>query len=159
MKAVLQRVKEASVAVAGATIASIGAGWLVLLGVSGSDSEQDADFIADKILSLRGFADADGKMNLSVQDRGGAILVISQFTLYGDCRKGRRPSFGQAAKGEAAKALYEHLLTTLRASTLEIAQGQFGADMQVALINDGPVTLIVDSPDRPRPSSEQQQQR
>lgn len=146
MKAVLQRVTEASVTVAGEVTGSIGPGWVVLLGVAASDSEQDADFIADKILGLRGFADDSGKMNLSVADKGGQILIISQFTLYGDCRKGRRPSFSGAAKGEQAEALYEYLICKVQASDLDVQKGRFGADMKVALVNDGPVTLIVDSP-------------
>lgn len=146
MKAILQRVTGASVSVAGDELSRIGRGWLVLLGVAVGDGSADAAYIADKIMGLRCFTDSDGKMNLSVKDIGGELLVISQFTLYGDCRKGRRPSFSAAARPAEAEALYEEVITRLEASGLTIGRGRFGADMQVELINDGPVTLIVDSP-------------
>lgn len=148
MRAVLQRVREASVTVDGEMLAAIGGGWLVLVGVATEDSERDADYIADKIQGLRAFADENGKMNLSVTDQQGEVLIISQFTLYGDCRKGRRPSFAGAAGGEHAKALYEYLARKVQDSGLSVKTGRFGADMMVALVNDGPVTLIVDSPVR-----------
>lgn len=146
MRAVLQRVLEASVTVGGERIAAIGRGWLVLLGVGTEDSEGDADYIANKIKGLRAFGDENGQMNLSVTDVEGQVLIISQFTLYGDCRKGRRPSFSKAARGEHAEALYEYLARKVQDSGLAVKTGRFGADMKVSLVNDGPVTLIVDSP-------------
>lgn len=146
MKAVLQRVREASVTVDGEVKGAISRGWLVLLGVAAEDGEAEAKFIADKIIGLRCFPDDEGKMNRSVADIGGELLIISQFTLYGDCRKGRRPSFSRAAKGELAEALYQRVIALVKSSGLKVEQGQFGADMKVQLINDGPVTLIVDSP-------------
>lgn len=149
MKAILQRVTGASVSVAGEELSRIGQGWLVLLGVKEGDGSADAAYMADKILGLRCFTDSDGKMNLSVKDIGGELLVISQFTLYGDCRKGRRPSFSTAARPAEAEALYEEVIARLEASGLTIGRGRFGADMQVQLTNDGPVTLIIDSPAAP----------
>lgn len=145
MRALLQRVTEARVVVDGAVTGEIGPGLLVLLGVSKSDSEADADFVAQKILNLRIFEDEQGKMNLSVVDTGGALLVVSQFTLYGDCRKGRRPSFDDAAQAEQARALYEHFVSATRRSGLQVETGIFQAHMSVTLTNDGPVTLIVES--------------
>lgn len=127
---------------------AISIGLLVFLGVSKSDSEKDADYLAEKILGLRIFPDADGKMNVNVGDSGGGILVISQFTLYGDCRKGRRPSFDDAARPELAQHLYEYFLAALRQRGLTPASGIFQAEMQVSLTNDGPVTFLLESPQR-----------
>ena len=144
MRAVIQRVTEARVEVDHAVTGEIAAGLLVLLGVSKEDTEADADFLAAKILNLRIFEDDQGKMNRSVLDTGGALLLVSQFTLYGDCRKGRRPSFDDAAPAEQARALYEHFVTIARRS-VRVETGVFQAHMSVSLINDGPVTLIVES--------------
>jgi len=145
MRAILQRVSEARVQIDGATVGEIGRGLLVLLGVTKSDTAEQARWLADKIVSLRIFNDADGKMNLDVAEVGGAILVVSQFTLYGDCSKGRRPSFIDAAPPETAIPLYEEFINAVKAHGLPTATGRFGAMMQVSLINDGPVTLILDS--------------
>jgi D-aminoacyl-tRNA deacylase len=145
MRAVLQRVTEARVMVDQAVTGEIGPGLLVLLGVSKLDKEADAEFIAGKVLNLRIFSDEQGKMNRSIVDTGGALLVVSQFTLYGDCRKGRRPSFDDAAPAAQARALYEHFITIARRS-LRVETGVFQAEMSVTLTNDGPVTLIVESP-------------
>jgi D-tyrosyl-tRNA(Tyr) deacylase len=145
MRALLQRVTEARVTVDEVIAGEIGAGLLVLLGVSKPDTEADAEFVAQKVLNLRIFEDDQGKMNRSVLDIGGALLVVSQFTLYGDCRKGRRPSFDGAAPAEQARTLYEHFVTVARRSGLKIETGVFQAHMTVSLINDGPVTLIVES--------------
>jgi D-tyrosyl-tRNA(Tyr) deacylase len=140
MRAVVQRVRQASVVIAGQTVGSIGPGLLVLLGVAPGDGSAQAEWMADRVAGLRIFADAEGKMNRSVRDVGGGVLVVSQFTLYGDASKGRRPSFLGAARPELAEPLY-----TLVADRLEAARGVFGADMQVSLVNDGPVTLILES--------------
>jgi D-tyrosyl-tRNA(Tyr) deacylase len=145
MRAVLQRVTEARVIVDQAVTGEIGPGLLVFLGVSKLDTEADAEFVAQKTLNLRIFSDEQGKMNRSILDTGGALLVVSQFTLYGDCRKGRRPSFDDAAPAGQARALYEHFVTIARRS-LRVETGIFQADMAVSLTNDGPVTLIVESP-------------
>ena len=145
MRALLQRVTEARVIVDAAVTGEIGPGLLVFLGVSKLDTEADAEFLAAKILNLRIFEDANEKMNRSLLDTGGALLVVSQFTLYGDCRKGRRPSFDAAAPAEQARALYEHFVTITRRSNLQVATGIFQAHMSVSLTNDGPVTLIVES--------------
>jgi D-aminoacyl-tRNA deacylase len=144
MRAVVQRVSQASVTVDGETTGSIGCGMLIFLGVCNSDSEDDAAKLADKIYNLRFFNDGSGKMNLSCADTDGQILVISQFTLYGDCRKGRRPSYSDAAGPETAKPLYESFVAALRREDVKVATGVFGAMMNVSLINDGPVTLIVE---------------
>ena len=145
MRAVVQRVASASVEVAGATVGRIDQGLLVLLGVGQPDIEQDARYLADKVAGLRIFEDPDGKMNLDVAEIGGAVLAISQFTLYGDCRKGRRPGFSGAAPPERANELYEYFITCLKQHGLSVATGIFQADMQVSLVNDGPVTLLLDS--------------
>ncbi len=145
MRACLQRVSRASVAVEGTIIGQIGAGLLVLLGVATDDTAADADYLAEKIAGLRVFEDADGKMNLSLAEQGGAMLVVSQFTLYGDCRKGRRPSFTDAAPPELAEALYERFVTQVRALGIPVETGRFRAMMQVELVNDGPVTLLLES--------------
>ena len=145
MRAVVQRVQKASVHVDGQEIGTIGAGLLVFLGVTHADTEADARYLADKICGLRIFEDADDKMNLSVQDTGGSILSVSQFTLFGDCRRGRRPSFTDAARPEQGQALYEAFNEALRANGLQVATGQFQAHMEVSLVNDGPVTMLLDS--------------
>ena len=139
MRAVVQRVSEASVTVDGEVVGQIGAGLLVLLGVHRDDGEREADRIAEKLLALRVFPDDEGRMNRSVTDVGGELLCVSQFTLYGDTRKGTRPSFGDAAPGELAEPLYERVRAKLGA-----AGGTFGAHMDVWLVNDGPVTLVVE---------------
>jgi len=145
MRAVVQRVSRASVTVEGNVVGQIGAGLLVLLGVAGGDDEEAADYLAEKIAGLRLFEDAAGKMNLSVKEAGGAVLAISQFTLYGDVRRGRRPSFDAAAPPGHAKQLYEHFLSRIRAEGLRCESGIFQAMMQVELVNDGPVTILLDS--------------
>ena len=145
MKAVLQRVSRASVTVDGALVGKISRGLLVLLGVEQGDTESDAQQLADKTVQLRIFDDADGKMNLALPDVGGAVLVVSQFTLLGDCRKGRRPSFIQAAPPEVAERLYEHFIAAVGVQKIPIQSGRFRAMMDVELVNDGPVTLILDS--------------
>jgi D-aminoacyl-tRNA deacylase len=149
MRAVLQRVTEARVEVEGAITGEIGAGLLVLLGMAKSDTTADADYLADKILNLRIFSDESGKMNRSLLETGGALLVVSQFTLYGDCRKGRRPGFDQAAPAEQAVSLYNHFIAAARRTGLRVETGVFQATMAVSLTNDGPVTLIVESPAAP----------
>lgn len=145
MRAVLQRVREARVEVEEKVVGAIGPGLLVLLGVARSDSGADADYLAAKIAGLRIFPDQEGKMNRSVADAGGALLVVSQFTLYGDCRKGRRPSFDLAAPPEQARALYEYFVEACRRTAVPVVTGTFQASMSVYLVNDGPVTLICDS--------------
>lgn len=145
MRAVVQRVSRASVAVDGKVVGAIERGLLVLLGVQREDAAKDADYLVDKILGLRVFPDEDGKMNLSVGEVGGGVLVISQFTLYGDCRRGKRPSFDLAAPLEQAKELYEYFVQAAREAGTPIESGIFQAYMAVELINDGPVTIILDS--------------
>ena len=144
MRAVLQRVSEASVSVDGNVTGSIGFGMVILLGVSASDSEELAAKLADKIYNLRFFNDENRKMNLSCADVGGEILVISQFTLFGDCRKGRRPSYTDAAAPELAERLYRYFVGHLRKEDVKVETGIFGAMMKVSLVNEGPVTLIVE---------------
>lgn len=145
MRAVLQRVSEARVTVDGATIGAIGGGWLVLLGAGADDADADADWMARKIAELRVFEDEAGKMNRSVEEAGGAVLLVSQFTLYADMRKGRRPSFTGAMAPDAAARLVDRVAAALRARGLTVATGQFGATMDVALVNHGPVTIALDS--------------
>lgn len=146
MKVLVQRVSQASVTVDGETIGQIDQGLLLLVGFGPGDDEQALRFCAEKCANLRIFADDEGKMNRSLLDIGGGVLCISQFTLYGDCRKGRRPSFTAAAPPEKAEALYEHFLAILAAQGLKPERGVFGAYMQIEIHNDGPVTLMVESP-------------
>ncbi|MFN0166660.1 MAG: D-aminoacyl-tRNA deacylase [Bryobacteraceae bacterium] len=148
MRVVIQRVSEASVTVDGSITGAIGRGLLVLVGVSKTDTHRDADFLAEKVTGLRIFPDDAGKMNLSVVDIGGGVLVVSQFTLYGDIRKGRRPSFDQAAGPTEARALYEYFVETLRSRLARVETGVFQAMMSVSLVNEGPVTILCDSGDR-----------
>ncbi|HEX4609935.1 MAG TPA: D-aminoacyl-tRNA deacylase [Urbifossiella sp.] len=148
MRAVIQRVRRAAVTVGSEPVGAVGAGWLVLLGVAPTDTPAEAVWLADKVANLRAFEDEAGKMNRSVLDAGGGVLVVSQFTLYGDCRKGRRPSFTGAAPPAVAEPLYERFAAELRAVGLPVATGRFGADMQVELVNDGPVTFVLDTADR-----------
>jgi D-tyrosyl-tRNA(Tyr) deacylase len=145
MRAVLQRVSRASVTVDGQVVGAIEAGWLLLLGVAAGDDAEDVEKLADKVRHLRAFEDEQGKMNRSVHDAGGAVLVVSQFTLLADCRGGRRPSFTEAADPETAERLYLHFVDTLRASGLKTDTGTFRAMMKVELVNDGPVTFLLDS--------------
>lgn len=146
MRVVIQRVSRAKVTVAGEIVGEIARGWLVLLGVAPADTTKQVDWLAEKVANLRAFDDADGKMNLSVQDVGGSVLVVSQFTLYGDCQKGRRPGFTGAAPPAIAEPLYEQFVTALKMLGVPVATGRFAADMQVELVNDGPVTFVIDSP-------------
>jgi D-tyrosyl-tRNA(Tyr) deacylase len=148
MRAVIQRVRRAHVEVDGEVTGAIEAGLVVLLGISRDDSSADADYLVDKIAGLRIFQDDDGKMNRSLRDTAGRLLVISQFTLYGDCTKGRRPSFDRAAPAGDARTLYDYFVSTARSSGIPTETGKFQATMAVHLINDGPVTLICDSPPR-----------
>ena len=145
MRAVLQRVCRAKVTVGDETTGEIAAGWLVLLGVAPADSRAEVEWLAEKVANLRAFPDADGKMNRSVLEVGGAVLAVSQFTLYGDCRRGRRPGFTGAAPPEVAEPLYEAFVTALKALGVPTATGRFAADMQVELVNDGPVTFVIDT--------------
>jgi D-tyrosyl-tRNA(Tyr) deacylase len=145
MRALLQRVTRASVVVEGSVVGEIGSGLLILLGVAKPDTIADAELLAEKVLNLRVFQDADGKMNRSLLDTGGSLLVVSQFTLYGDCRKGRRPGFDTAAPAEQARALYESFVEIARRSGLHVETGMFQAHMEVALVNDGPVTLMLET--------------
>jgi D-tyrosyl-tRNA(Tyr) deacylase len=145
MRALIQRVTQARVEVDGNTVGEIGAGLLVLLGIEQSDSTVDADYLVRKMIDLRIFDDHDGKMNLSLRETGGGLLIVSQFTLYGDCRKGRRPSFDRAARPETAKILYEYFVTQARSTGLMVRTGVFQAAMLVSLTNDGPVTLLCES--------------
>lgn len=144
MRAVLQRVSQAKVSIAGEIVGEIGPGLLVLLGITHDDKLEQAKWLAEKIVGLRIFNDADGKMNRDVAEIGGSLLIVSQFTLYGDCRKGRRPSFIDAARPETAIPLYEAFINAAKALGIPVATGRFGADMQVELVNDGPVTMMVD---------------
>lgn len=146
MRVLLQRVTRAGVKVEGEEIASIGSGLLLFLGVTHSDTKAEAQWLIDKVTGLRIFYDQQGKMNLSVTDIKSEIIVVSQFTLYGDCRKGRRPGFDKAAPPELANKLYEFFIEGLRAKGIKVGTGIFGAHMEVSLVNDGPVTFILDSP-------------
>jgi D-tyrosyl-tRNA(Tyr) deacylase len=145
MKAVAQRVTTATVTAEGEEVARIDRGLLVLLGVAREDTQREADYIAGKVAGLRVFDDEQGKLNCSVGDVDGAVLLVSQFTLYGDCRKGRRPSFTRAAVPEVARRLYEAVARGIRARGVRVETGRFQACMQVGLVNDGPVTLIIDT--------------
>jgi len=145
MRAVVQRVQRAEVRVQGEVIGRIGPGLVVLVGVAQTDSDADLKVLAEKIVNLRVFADEQGKMNRSLLESGGQVLCVSQFTLYGDCRKGRRPSYDQAAGPETARRLYDDFVAALRAHGIPVATGQFQAMMEVELVNDGPVTLLLDS--------------
>jgi D-tyrosyl-tRNA(Tyr) deacylase len=150
MRLVVQRVKQASVAVAGKTVSKIGPGLLVFAGVSNDDTPFDARFLAKKTAKLRIFEDDEGKMNRSVEDAGGEVLAVSQFTLYGDCGKGNRPSFIEAARPEQGEALFNEYVQALECLGLQPETGIFGSDMEVELLNDGPVTLILESTGRKR---------
>ena len=145
MRAVVQRVSRAAVRVDSNTVGEIGKGLVVLLGIRSGDTREAADYLAERVANLRIFPDADDKMNLSVQDIQGAVLAVSQFTLYGDVRRGRRPSFIEAAPPAEAEPLYEHFLAALRGHGLRVASGVFRAMMEVELVNDGPVTILLDS--------------
>lgn len=146
MRAVVQRVTKASVAINRELVSAIGQGLLILVGVGNDDTEADADYLAEKIASLRIFEDDGGKMNLSVKDIKGELLAVSQFTLYGDCRRGKRPSFTDSARPEQARPLYEYFTEKLEeAAQTDVKTGVFAADMDVELINDGPVTILLDS--------------
>lgn len=144
MRVVLQRVSTASVSISGRLASEIGKGFCLLVGFTHGDTPAQVDWMAEKVAGLRLFADADGKMNLGLEEVGGALLIVSQFTLYGDTVKGRRPSFIDAARPEVAIPLYQRFLAALRGRGLTVAAGEFGADMQVEIHNDGPVTLILD---------------
>ena len=144
MRTVIQRVTSASVTVQGSIVGQIGQGVLILLGIEKGDSEAQADWLVDKICGLRMFPDSDGKMNLSVQDIGGALLVVSQFTLAGNCSKGKRPSFDTAAPMGEGKRLYDYFVAAAKMSGMAVETGVFQADMQVGLVNDGPVTFILE---------------
>ena len=145
MRTVVQRVREARVELDGRVAGQIGVGLLVLVGVAKNDTRRDADYMADKVTGLRVFPDEAGKMNRNVKEAGGSLLIVSQFTLYGDVRRGRRPSFDGAAGPQQARPLYEYFVEAVRASGVPLETGSFQADMSVHLINDGPVTIIVDS--------------
>ncbi|MEF2968898.1 D-aminoacyl-tRNA deacylase [Paenibacillus sp. M1] len=146
MRIVVQRCKQAKVTISGDTVGSIEQGLVLLVGITHEDAERDAAYLADKIAGLRIFEDGEGKMNLSIADIGGAVLSVSQFTLYGDCRKGKRPSFTNAARPEVAEPLYDRFNELLRQKGLVVETGRFGADMDVEFTNWGPVTLIVEHP-------------
>jgi len=148
MRVVIQRVSEACVTVNEIRAGSIGAGLVVFVGIGKLDTQEDANYLLDKLLGLRVFADENGKMNRNVQEAGGSLLLISQFTLYADCRKGRRPSFDQAAPPDRALALYNYLVEAARRGCVPVETGVFQASMQVHLVNEGPVTILIDSADR-----------
>jgi D-tyrosyl-tRNA(Tyr) deacylase len=151
MKAVIQRVSEASVKVEGKIVGEIGPGLVILLGIAGDDGEADADYLAEKIVNLRIFNDAEEKMNLNLLDVQGEILAISQFTLYANTRRGRRPSFIDAAMPEKAEPLYEYCMKKIEEYGIKVSRGIFGAIMKVKIFNEGPVTIILESKDRLRP--------
>jgi D-tyrosyl-tRNA(Tyr) deacylase len=148
MRLIIQRVTEASVTVNNGTTGSIRTGLLVFLGVSRTDTVEDADYLTGKLLGLRIFPDADGKMNRNVLEAGGSLLIVSQFTLYGDCRKGRRPSFDRAAPPEQAQDLYNYFVESAKRGPVPVETGVFQAMMQVHIVNDGPVTILMDSAER-----------
>jgi D-tyrosyl-tRNA(Tyr) deacylase len=148
MRLVIQRVKQAQVTVSSSTAGAILGGLVVFIGISRSDTRADADYLLDKLLGLRIFPDDAGKMNRNVVESGGSLLLISQFTLYGDCRKGRRPSFDRAAPPELAQGLYDYFVGSARAGPVPVETGIFQASMEVHLVNDGPVTILLDSDDR-----------
>ena len=150
MRVVLQRVIEANVTVESQTVGSIRTGLLILLGIAKGDGRAEADYLADKVLGLRIFPDEAGKMNLNVAEAGGALLIVSQFTLYGDCRKGRRPSFDEAAPPAVAQDMYNYFVQRLRMGPVPVETGVFQASMNVRLVNHGPVTLVLDTADRTR---------
>jgi D-tyrosyl-tRNA(Tyr) deacylase len=145
MRTVLQRVTRARVVVDGETVGEIESGLVILLGIAHDDTGQDVKYLVEKIVGLRVFDDADGRMNLSIRETGGALLVVSQFTLYGDVRRGRRPSWSEAAQPEVAEPLYESFITEARRSVEPVETGSFRTMMQVELVNDGPVTILLDS--------------
>jgi len=151
MKVLLQRVSEARVEVDGSTCGSIRTGLLVFVGISRHDTPADADYLVDKLIGLRIFPDEEGKMNRNIHDAGGALLIVSQFTLYGDCRKGRRPGFDRAAPPAQALELYNYFVGTARRGPVPVETGVFQASMQVHLVNDGPVTILINSEDRRQP--------
>jgi D-aminoacyl-tRNA deacylase len=151
MRAVIQRVSSASVTVDGAVVSSIATGFLVLLGVKRGDTREDAAYLARKIAKLRVFPDAAGKMNLALPEVDGAVLAVSQFTLYADTRGGNRPGFSEAASADDGRRLYREFCEALRNEQLEVQEGVFQADMKVALVNDGPITIIIDSSERLKP--------
>ena len=145
MRLVIQRVKNAKVDICGKTFSSINSGALVFLGVEHNDTKAEADYLVSKLINLRFFEDENDKMNLSIIDLKKEVLLVSQFTLYGDCRKGRRPSFTSAMKPQEAVTLYDYFITKLNENSIPVKQGVFGAKMEISLVNDGPVTLIIDS--------------
>jgi D-tyrosyl-tRNA(Tyr) deacylase len=151
MRLVIQRVREASVTVNNGTTGSIRTGLLVFLGVSRTDTVEDADYLVRKLLGLRVFSDDDGKMNRNLREAGGSLLVVSQFTLYGDCRRGRRPSFDQAAPPDQAQDLYNYFVESAKRGPVPVETGVFQASMQVYIVNDGPVTILIDSAERVKP--------
>ncbi|GAB4368897.1 MAG: D-aminoacyl-tRNA deacylase [Calditrichia bacterium] len=155
MRAVVQRVSQASVEIDGQIVATIGKGFVILLGVNENDVEADAEYLANKISGLRIFEDSEGKMNLDLKESGGEVLAISQFTLYADTRKGRRPSFIHAALPEKAEPLYEYFIKCLDNQGIQVKKGIFGAMMLVKIFNQGPVTIIIDSSDRMKPRRQQ----
>ena len=148
MRLVIQRVREARVTVNNGTTGSISTGLLVFVGVSRTDTVEDADYLTGKLLGLRIFPDEDEKMNRNVREAGGALLIVSQFTLYGDCRRGRRPSFDQAAPPEQAQDLYNYFVESAKRGPVPVETGVFQASMQVCIVNDGPVTILIDSAER-----------
>jgi D-aminoacyl-tRNA deacylase len=148
MRLLIQRVSTARVTVSERTVGVIGPGLLVFLGISREDTEAEADYLVDKLLGLRIFRDDEDKMNRNIQDAGGALLIVSQFTLYGDCRRGRRPSFDRAAPPERARVLYDYFVAAASRSPVPVQCGEFQAMMEVHLVNDGPVTILIDSADR-----------
>jgi len=145
VRAVVQRVKQSSVTVAGAETGSIGTGFLVFLGVAHDDTPHDLEYLISKIINLRAFEDAEGRMNRGLQEVGGAMLVVSQFTLLADCRRGRRPSFTEAAAPEKAQAFYNDFISSIRNQGIRVASGVFQEDMEVSILNDGPATFLLDS--------------